>query len=277
MRARYILFFCFSALAVVGGLLGSGCSTSTAAFYGIANRGITPVSPQNPYMGSNVFLAQEMERSLFLYKFLDSRGSPQAIQLNGSSEMDAELVLFYSDNREYYSAIPHIDRSTKGKEWIIRGPFPLTREHYPLVAHLRADAGGVFEVFGRQERFGGPASAFESRTISPAFIPTPSPTPTPLRKRSKNRAHTPIPQESIGPAVAVQGTPLNLDQEALLEARRTPVVAAAALSPTAQPVTNTVGTPGQPTLGPKALGAALKSAVTSPPETISEQKLPSTK
>jgi hypothetical protein len=266
MRTRYLSFVVFSAAAILVGFFAGGCSTNTPAFDGIANRGITPVSAESPYIGTNVFLAQEMEQSLFLYNFIQSRGSPQAIQLQGNGEMKSELMMFYSREREYYSAIPRIDPATKGREWIIRGPFPITREHYPHVAHLSPDNGGVFEVFGRRETYGGPGKAVESRVISPAFIPTPAPTPIPVRKRVKKAAQpVSAADESSGPSIAVQGTPFNLDQEALFEARRTPTVTAA--TPAAQPSPKAAAAPNRP-----SLGAALQSAVSSTPVATSTPK-----
>jgi hypothetical protein len=265
MRAAKVsvVFLCL-AFASVGllasGLFVSGCSSKTPAFEGIVNRGVTPISPQSPYMGSNIFLAQEMEQSLFLYNFIQSRGSPQAIQVQGSSQMGSELSMFYSREREYYSAIPRIDPSTKRREWIIRGPFPILREHYPHVVHLNSDQGGVFEVFGRQETFGGPGKALESREIYPAFVPTPQPTPRPTPrptpkpgKRRAKSAHTSNPQQTAGPVIAAQGTPINLDQEALLEARRTPSTIVGTPAPLAAP--SVVATPGR-----SAVGDALTSA-----------------
>jgi hypothetical protein len=261
MRATYVSFVVFSALALAVGIFGGGCSTNTPSFDGLANRGITPISPQSPYMGSNVFLAQEMEHSLFLYNFIQSRGSPQAIQLQGSSELTSELTMFYSREREYYLAIPRIDPTTQGKEWIIRGPFPITREQYPHVAHLSPDEGGVFEVFGRQETYGGPGKAAESRVIRPAFIPTPPPTPAPIKRRVKKVSPSAA-QETAGPSIAVQGTPINLDQEALLEARRSPTGAATPSAPLPSP--KAASTPSRVTLE-----SALKGAVSSTPESAS--------
>lgn len=206
----------------------SGCSTNTPAFEGIANRGITPVSPQSPFVGVNVFLGQEMEKSLYLYNFMKSRGAPQAIQVVGDSEMNSELLMFYSREREYFSAVPGIDPHTKTKEWIIRGPFPITREHYPYIARVNADQAGVFEVFGKREVFGGSGNAVESRIIKPAFITTPAPAPKITKRPGKKQSNTS--GDAQGPAIAVQGTPMNLDQEALLEAKRTPITSPTATS-----------------------------------------------
>jgi hypothetical protein len=279
MQVAFRYFAVFWAVALALALFGSACSNNTPAFEGITNRGITPVSPDSPYIGSNVFLAQEMEHSLFLYNFIKSRGAPQAIQLQGNAEMTSEMMLFYSGKNEYYSAIPRIDPNTKGREWIIRGPFPITREQYPYVAHLTPDKGGVFELFGRQERFGGTGEALEYRVINPAFIPTPRPTSAPTKKRAKKKATA---QEASGPqiavpgipapGIAVQGTPVNLDQEALFEARRTPsvtptIAATIQIAPKTADTPNTSDTTGRP-----SLGAALKSAVNTTPDAPSTLK-----
>lgn len=231
----------------------SGCSTNTPAFEGIANRGIMPVSPQSPFVGSNVFLAQEMEKSLYLYNFMKTRGAPQAMQVLGESEMDSELLMFYSREKEYFSAVPGVDPHTTTKEWIIRGPFPITREHYPHIVHLRPDQTGVFEVFGKREIFGGSGNARESRIIQPAFIPTPAPKPKPARRPNTqaSKAKGDTGEESKGPAIAIQGTPMNLDQKALLEARRTPPV-----HHTVTPPAKAAATPLRP-----SLDDALKSTI----------------
>lgn len=223
MRAVY-LYLVFLTSAVISVIVGSsGCSSNTPAFDGIANRGVTPVSPHNPFMGANVFLAQEMEKSGYLYNFMKGRGAPQAIQVRGDSERSSELLMFYSRTLEYYSAVPQRDNQTKITEWIIRGPFPITREHYPYIAPLNSAQGGAFEVFGKRENFGGAAVATESRVIEPAFVPTPTPTPTPMPRKPRIKKTPPsggVPP--VIPGSSADRTPGNLDQAAILEARRTP-------------------------------------------------------
>jgi hypothetical protein len=264
MRAALLYFIFLSTLALSIGLAASGCSSNTPAFEGIANRGVTPVSSQSPFIGSNVFLAQEMEKSVYLYNFMNTRGAPQAIQVLGSQELDSELLMFYSKEREYYSAVPKVDPQTKAKEWIIRGPFAITREHYPAVAHLNSSQGGVFEIFGRQEVLGGPVRAIDSRIIQPAFVPTPAATPVPKKRKAKKSAKDEQ-NTGTGPSIAVQGTPINLDQEALYEARRK----AAAIPSVAPTAAVTVA----PSTSPKAADAtkrpsledALNSAIRATP------------
>jgi hypothetical protein len=241
MRASHLSFVLSSTVFLAVMLGGGGCSTNAPAFDGIANRGVVPVSAQSPFMGSNIFLAHEMEESLYLYNFIQSRSAPQAIEVRGDAEMDSELLLFYAHEREYYSAVPRNDPQSRTKEWIIRGPYPLTREQYPHVAHLTGDQGGVFEIFGKQERFGGPGKAIESRVIQPAFIPTPQPTPKPVKKKTNPSVKQ---QEAPGPGIEVQGTPINLDQQALFESRRTPAVD----TPKQQQAPQATSIPARPTI-----------------------------
>jgi hypothetical protein len=188
-----------------------------ATFTNIANQGVVPVSADNAYVGSNIFLAKEMEESVYLYNFMQRRGSPQAIEVVGSSEEKAELTLFYSDKNESYRATPQIDKRSKTKEWIVRGPYAIDRNYWRQITSL-PNEGGVFEVFGKKEVFGGRAVAAETRVIAPAFVPTPHPTPRPVKKKVAPSKDTTGAPAISGPI----GTPSNLDQEALLEARRSP-------------------------------------------------------
>jgi len=236
MRFHRYLVSSLASLAAIAGAVSIGCSAKTPAFEGITNQGIVSVSSQSPFMGANVFLGQEMESSSYLYNFMRSRGSPQAIELSGTSEMGAQMNLFYSREREFYTAVPKFDQQTKTKEWIIRGPYPITREQYPYVSKINSDQGGVFEIFGRTETFGGPGRALESRVIAPVFIPTPRPKPIRQVTKAKSKKDVsekveakPTMMPAMGPIIAVQGTPINLDQKALMEARSaaTPSQAAA--------------------------------------------------
>jgi hypothetical protein len=170
-------------------------------------------------VGANLFLAGEMERSTYLYNFIHTKGAPQAIEARGESEGSSELLLFYAKNREYYSATPHTDPTTKTKEWIIRGPYPINREHHSLLKRIDPDQGAILEVFGRREIFGIASSPIESRIIAPAFIPTPKHKKRASVKKGKEKGAEGEQSSNNGPAVAVQGTPINLDQEALLESK----------------------------------------------------------
>ena len=205
----------------------TGCSPQqNATFTNLANQGIVPVSGDNAYLGSNLFLSKEMEESVYLYNFVQRRGSPQAIELSGSSESSAELQLFYSDKGEVYKATPQINQRAKTKEWIVRGPYAIERTYWRQIASL-PNEGGVFEIYGRKEIFGGKANTIEARIITPAFIPTPQPKPRKVKKKS-----TPIVKNQESVIRLPSGPPANLDQEALLEAQKKPAATPTAVKPT---------------------------------------------
>jgi hypothetical protein len=174
-----------------------------------------PVSTDNPYVGSNLFLGKEMETSTYLYNFLKQRGAPQAIELRGPNDTAAEARLYYAGRREYYIATPSVDKRTKLREWIIRGPYAVERDNFRQVSLLPATDHAVFEVFGRKEVIGQEAIALERKHIAPAFVPTPTPVPTP-KPRIQRKPSTTTP---IVAATPTSSAPLNFDQRALLEAK----------------------------------------------------------
>jgi hypothetical protein len=198
----------------------SACAPTATTFTNLSGQGILPVSSNNPYMGSNIFLAKEMEESNYLYKFMKEKGAPQAIELNGTSEDTSSLKLYYSAKQEVYTASPQLDPTLRSREWIIRGPYALERTDYHQVSQLAGNSGGVFEIFGRTEVLGGPATAAETRVITPAFIATPTATHHKLKKHAPKAQ---APAANTAPATNAATTPstaTNLDQEALAEARK---------------------------------------------------------
>lgn len=215
-RVRFYLFTLLLAVVV----LVASCSARNSSFSSLAEKGIVPVSTDNPYVGANLYLAKEMEDSLYLYNFLRSRGSPRAIEIVGSSEKSAELSLFYPAKREVYRATPQRDPLTQAKEWIIRGPYAVDREQHRSLTGLGTETSGVFEVFGRREQIGGASQAAQVRVLEPAFVPTPAPTPIPRPRRKIVRPAPASDVSSQGPAITIQGTPMNLDQQAIVEARK---------------------------------------------------------
>jgi hypothetical protein len=254
LRIRNLGFFLCGLFAVV---LVTSCSTRNASFSSLANQGLIPVSADSPFVGANLYLAKEMEDSLYLYSFLRSRGSPRAIEITGNSEKSAELHLFYPAKQEVYHATPQRDPLTKAKEWIVRGPYAIDRSLYRSVTQLGTETSGVFEIFGRREHIGGPAQARQERVIEPAFVPTPTPIPTPRPRAVKKPQAS---DSASGPSILVQGTPMNFDQEAILESKRP---TAASGNPQ---VTPAVPSPATKTAPKKSiLDEALKATVLSSP------------
>jgi hypothetical protein len=196
-------------------MLAIACSSNTPHITPLLNQGIIPVSTDNPYVGSNLFLGKEMETSTYLHNFLRQRGAPQAIELRGSSDTSAEARLYYAGRREYYIATPSLDKTTKIREWIIRGPYAVERENFKQVSLLPAADRAVFEIFGRKEVIGQEAIALERRYIAPAFVPTPTPVPT-RRPQPKKK---PSGEAGAAQATPTPSAPMNFDQRALLEAK----------------------------------------------------------
>lgn len=174
-----------------------------------------PVSEDNPYMGANLFLAKEMEQSVYLYNFMRDKGAPQGLELKGSSEDDVEAHFFYTSVPEEYVAKPAPRQKSRvidtRREWIIIGPFAVERDNYNSVKQLENTSGGIFEIFGKREFLGiGPARG-SGEQLKPVFIPTPVPTKRPVK-------HKPAGHKPTAEAEPAKG-PLNLDQQALKEAK----------------------------------------------------------
>lgn len=248
-----------STVGILAALIVSSCAPRNTSYASLANQGLIPVSIDSPFVGANLYLAKEMEDSLYLYNFLRSRGSPRAIEIVGDSEESAELSLFYPAKLEIYRATPQRDSLTKAKEWIIRGPYAIDRSQFRQMTSLGQETTGTFEIFGRREVLGAPTHGAEVRVIAPAFVPTPHPTPKPRKRVVKKTTPS---TEQAGPAIAIQGTPMNFDQQALIEASRP----APTLAPnTGTPAATSVPSGAAKGNGSTSLDEALKNTVNIPP------------
>lgn len=240
-----------------------GCPKKASQFDSLVNQGMMPVSADNPFVGPNLFLGREMEKSAYLLNFLRSKGSPQAIELQGDELESSELKLFYPQKREVYVATQSLDKKQNVKEWIIRGPYAIGREYYKEVSKLPPTDRGVFEVYGTREYFGGPAVPHKSVELQPVFVPTPRPTPRPVIKR---RA-TPTPSNTA-PTPPPVPSPMNFDQRALLEAQQKANAPAVPTTPALIIVTSAPATAAPSAAAPSA---AIEHS-SAPP---TESKLPS--
>lgn len=222
-RVRYSVMQALSRRTLIG-LAGAGCIALAVAcaprssqFSPLMNQGAIPVSSENPFNASNLFLAKEMEQSVYLYNFLKEKGSPQAIELKGSSPRNPEAHFFYAASNEEYIAQPapkpRLSKNTS-REWIIIGPFEIDRHHYNDVHKLKDNNYGVFEIFGRREIIGKVPPQGQSKTLQPVFIPTPTPRPVVHKKPRKKE-----PVSTDATATAAPSEPMNFDQQALKEAK----------------------------------------------------------
>lgn len=236
MHTRYISLS-LSALLLLSPLL-TGCPANKGQFSSLINQGLLPVSAENPYVGSNLFLAHEMERSAFLLNFFRSKGSPQAIELMGNDADSAEMKLFYAERKEVYYARPSINTQIKSKEWIIRGPYGLGREYFKEIGKLPTSTRGVFEIYGAREYFGGAAVPQRTIELQPVFVPTPRPTPRPVIRRRPT-----VSPETLTPTPAPEPSPMNFDQRALLEAKQRALATPVPAAPTAGLIIINAATP----------------------------------
>jgi hypothetical protein len=198
-------------------LTAMSCANRNPEFAPLHDQGIIPVSRTNPYVGSNLYLAHEMEQSTYLYNFLKEKGVPQAIKIDGSSENSAQLELFYAGRAEVYQATPIRNDTPGSTEWVVRGPYTMDKNDYREVSQLPATSAAEFEIWGRRETIGASEAIAEQRVILPAFVPTPRPHP---RRRPSTK---PAASSDNGPAVSGMpsstGGSMTLDQQALIESK----------------------------------------------------------
>ncbi len=211
----------FLALAILASTAVAlvACANRNPQFDALHDKGLMPVSRDNPYVGTNAYLAAEMEQSTYLYNFVKENGVPQAIEIVGDSEDSAELRLFYSGKSQAYYATPVRKNAPEATEWVIRGPYTIDKGYYRQLSQLAPLPAAQFEIWGRRETIGDTDAVAEQRVILPAFVPTPKPKPRPSRKKEPVKA-----PPSEGPAVTGMPVPgqsaLTLDQQALMESKQ---------------------------------------------------------
>jgi len=207
----------------------TACSSEFEAHNpGLANRGMLPVSTTDAFLGANLFLSKQMERSTYLYNFLKSRGGPAAIELNIDSGEAPRLVLYYPKSKEVYAAERHF-RPVAGQkqpsaDWVVRGPYAIERKDFKELERMEATLAGepVFFVWGKPVRFTKTGDSptylagiprISDRAVTPVLPPTPPPTPKPTPKSVKKAA--PPLKEDPDTALIRDFKPLNSDQQAL--------------------------------------------------------------
>jgi hypothetical protein len=195
---------------------------------GLANQGILPLSTNDPYLGSNMFLAKEMEKSPFLHNFIKTHGAPTAIELSDTLHTAPHMVLFYPKSKEVYAADKYF-RKIPGREhpvadWIIRGPYVIERNDYRELSTMELAFNGtpLFLIRGKQIRFSGEeakdlALARNGSQAPEVILPPPPPPPKrkPTEAKKSEEASEQIPPE-LDPN---NFKPLNSDQMALFMAK----------------------------------------------------------
>lgn len=210
-------------------ILLSGCVKTADVPEGLENHGILPLSDENPFLGTNVFLSAEMERSPYLYNFLKRRGSPAAIEIARKLRTSNPVVhLYYPQEGEFYSAEASVHPDYR--QWIVRGPYRL---HWKDLRATRNILNGlkrepVFFVYGKEMRF-GEQSALPIRVLQPSVprvtkkvvkaavqkAPVSVKKNEPVKQVAKAKASS----DYVNDYDPAEFRPLNTDQQAILMAR----------------------------------------------------------
>ncbi len=187
-------------------------------FSSLENKGLLALSSTNPYLGANLYIAKEAERSPLFRAFLEGRGGPTAMAINRPSRGAPEMEMYFAKNGERYTA--YLENTHDSYEWIVSGPFPMDREEARELSRLEATTFGepVFIVFSEKVRFHevGNTKRVE-RIIMPVIPPTPAPTPKPSKVETKQMSEAP--KNSSTREEIENFKPANADQEALRTAQ----------------------------------------------------------
>ena len=173
----------FFLLAIV---LVLSCSTPSR-WSSLVDKGLLTLSPDNAYLGSNLFLGQEIEKSNYLFNFFQSKGAPVAISLTGESEKALEVRFYYPREHSFYIGKRDLGKS---KEWVVRGPYGIPRRDMMTLIRMQANNNNeaVFDVWGRLHKFRAGVDGrdgYSEEVLIPVFVPTPTPTPTPRPVKKK--------------------------------------------------------------------------------------------
>lgn len=230
-RATLLLIALASALSA---LFITSCATQTENFPTLVNQGILGLSTSNAYLGANLYLARELERSTYLFNFFKARGAPVAIEIEQESMSPTpRMLMYYPSQRETYAADVQLYRAPGGtmtREWIVRGPYSIEHEDFRKLARLDAAMSGepVFVIWGKPFRFRfqtPEARASAQKTVAAIVpeIPPPTPTPRPAGKKPSkvisikgDTTPAPTPTPTFSPE---SFRPLSSDQQAIMVAR----------------------------------------------------------
>ncbi len=145
-----------------------------------------------------------------LFNFLRFRGGPAAIELEKETFQNRRLILYYLDQKEAYAA--DLERRGPVAEWIVRGPFAMSRQDLRKLSAMNISAYGepVFELRNQRDfRFKGGTPFQATQIITPRPIPTPKYTPA-----KKSPKKTPKPVATLVPTPE-PFKPMNSDQQAI--------------------------------------------------------------
>ena len=131
----------------------------------LKNRGIVPVSPDNPFLATNLLLTKSADASPEIKGFLEHRGRPSSLMVEKNSFGPMMLTLFYSDAGQYFSI------EDGESVAIIRGPFPISDAQKNQLSAL----GETVNHFESTERMSGVIPPTATPTATPKTVKTEKP------------------------------------------------------------------------------------------------------
>lgn len=191
------------------------CSSSISGYPSLVNQGPLPLSPTNPYVGTNLFLAEEFQKSSDLYNFLKGRGAPAAIEIIEEGVQVPRMRMFYTKDKQYY--IGDLQRLGDQSQWVVRGPFAITRQEY---RRLPKDSSSmpnepVF-AYGNSNSFRFIEERPEPATVVAIAIPTPKPTPKRKTRKVITAPENPVVPKETGEAARMgESSGRTFDQQAI--------------------------------------------------------------
>ncbi len=105
-------------LLILGGCASSGLNSDSLTER-LANRGITVLSANNPFLAPNLYLKKAEEGHPELEGFFERVGYPLAIEVEKEFMTPAVTSLYYPEHREIYWMEPTEDL------WVIHGPYKM--------------------------------------------------------------------------------------------------------------------------------------------------------
>lgn len=155
MKIQAIFLVLFTSLLSGCGLIGSH---DNGVISMLSNRGPVSLSDENPYIASNVLLAQEIEQSNTLKGFIEHQGKPDAIQIEKGIFRPTVMYFYYANSKEAYILRRNKDQEN---EWLIVGPTGLPEElarrikpaqHTPPLVNSRARPSTSEQYYQNQQK-----------------------------------------------------------------------------------------------------------------------------
>ena len=157
-----------------------GCSSTfqynDALYDRIKNRGMIPLSTDNPFLAANLLVSKEAERSPVFKGFIQHRGAPPVIRVEKTLFSPALLQFYYPHNKEFYTL------DADGDSWIIGGPYPIDREHMVALSAIVKTKYGQPALSTPIAVEASAQQATTKQEIAPSFSATSSPPEEIIRK-----------------------------------------------------------------------------------------------